>query len=67
MSKSATAEVCLEGVEGVEPRYFVQSLWNNLVNSMAKIHCQVMHKTVSRPVNGKYRCWSCLREFETGW
>ena len=65
MSKMATAEVCLEGVSS--PRFSVRGAWSVILSSLAMVHCRVMHKAVSRPVNGKYRCWSCLREFETGW
>ena len=64
MSKMATAEVCLENVES---RFAVKGLWSVFAKSLAKVHCRLMHKSVSRPVNGKYRCWSCLQEFETEW
>ena len=64
MSKSVAAEVCLEGLA---PRFSVKNLWVTLSEGLAKLHCQLMHQKVSRPVNGKYRCWSCLREFDSTW
>ena len=64
MSKLATAEVCLERVE---PRLSERTLWAALSQGLAKFQCQLLHKSISRPVNGKYRCWTCLREFESNW
>ncbi len=29
--------------------------------------CRLMHRAISRPVNGRYRCWVCLREFPARW
>jgi hypothetical protein len=31
------------------------------------LYCSLFHKSISRPVAGKYRCWKCLREFELEW
>ncbi len=64
MSKLAGGEVCLENVM---PQGSVKGLWSSIVESLADVRCRWMHNTVSRPVNGKYRCWSCLREFESNW
>jgi len=64
MSKLAAAEVCLEQVA---PRYTAKGLWTTFLESLAEVQCRMMHKAVSRPVNGKYRCWTCLREFESNW
>lgn len=64
MSKTATAEVCLEGLA---PRFSAKNLWVALSETISKLHCQLRHQKVSLPVNGKYRCWSCLREFDTTW
>ena len=64
MSKLAAAEVCLEVVE---PRYSLRNFWINFSKSVNKLHCRLVHKTISRPVNGKYRCWTCLQEFSTDW
>ena len=64
MSKMAAAEVCLDVVT---PRYSIKALCSTMMKGAAKLHCRLMHKSVSRPVNGKYRCWSCLQEFDTTW
>jgi hypothetical protein len=32
-----------------------------------RLYCRSFHGAISRPVNGRYRCWQCLREFELGW
>ncbi len=32
-----------------------------------RLYCRLFHRAISRPVNGRYRCWTCLREFEPGW
>ena len=64
MSKMAMAEVCLERVES---GFSVKAFWSSMAKSLAQIHCRVMHKSVSRPVNGKYRCWTCLQEFDSIW
>jgi hypothetical protein len=31
------------------------------------LYCRWFHKSISRPVGGKYRCWKCLREFDMDW
>ena len=31
------------------------------------LFCRLFHKSISRPVHGKYRCWKCLREFDLEW
>ncbi len=64
MSKLAAAEVCLEGVEA---HFSEKSFWATLSQSLAKVHCRLVHNSISRPVNGKYRCWTCLQEFDSGW
>lgn len=60
MSKLAAAEVCLERVE---PGLSVKGFWASFSKSFAKLHCRLVHNNISRPVNGKYRCWTCLQEF----
>ena len=64
MSKVATAEVCLEGAT---PRFSGKGLWSTLLKSLAEFRCRLMHKSVSLPVHGRYRCWTCLQEYETDW
>ena len=34
---------------------------------VGNFYCQMFHRSISRPVNGKYRCWKCLREFQLRW
>jgi hypothetical protein len=38
-----------------------------LIVSLGETRCRLMHQKISHPVNGKYRCWVCLREFHTDW
>lgn len=64
MSRMGAAEVCLEQVGS---RFSFRAGWSALRQSIAKLHCELMHKSLSRPVNGKYRCWTCLKEFDTNW
>lgn len=64
MSKLATAEVCLEGVQ---PRLGEKSLWTSFSQNLREFRCRLIHKSISRPVNGKYRCWTCLQEFDSNW
>lgn len=64
MSKLAVGEVCLERME---PRISVKSYWAILSKGLGKLRCRWVHKSISHPVNGKYRCWTCLHEFDTGW
>jgi hypothetical protein len=40
---------------------------SRIIAVTGNIYCRAFHKTISRPVNGKYRCWRCLREFDLGW
>jgi hypothetical protein len=35
--------------------------------TMGNLYCQLFHRSISRPVNGRYRCWKCLREFHLRW
>jgi hypothetical protein len=64
MSKLAAAEVCLEGMES---QFSFRSFWFTFSKSLGKLRCRLAHKSISRPVNGKYRCWTCLQEFDTSW
>lgn len=38
-----------------------------LMSMLGDLYCKVFHDAISRPVEGKYRCWKCLREFELDW
>ena len=64
MSKLVGAEVCLEGV-GID--ISARSFWATLSKNLGKLHCRLLHKSISHPINGKYRCWTCLQEFDTEW
>jgi hypothetical protein len=35
--------------------------------ALGNLHCRMFHKTISRPINGKYHCWQCLKEFDIRW
>ncbi len=48
-------------------RMFSLRLWEGLHAHLAGTLCRTMHRSISRPVNGKYRCWTCLREFPVSW
>ena len=65
MTKTAAAEVCLDKPES--PRFAVGELLNTMLQALARRRCQFLHEEISRPVNGKYRCWTCQREFDTEW
>ncbi len=43
------------------------SLYTPLLLSLGNIYCRLFHRSISLPVNGRYRCWECHREFETDW
>jgi hypothetical protein len=40
---------------------------NLLYTKAGNVYCRLFHRSISHPVNGKYRCWKCLREFQLGW
>ena len=40
---------------------------HKLVRACGDLPCRMFHKTISRPINGKYHCWQCLKEFEVRW
>jgi hypothetical protein len=42
-------------------------IYRRLLVSAGNLYCRLFHQSVSRPVAGKYRCWMCLREFDTEW
>ncbi len=39
----------------------------SLFGAAGKLYCRLFHKSISRPVNGHYHCWKCLREFQARW
>jgi hypothetical protein len=60
-------------VAGTQIHYRVRNapepvgLWTALRTGLGKAHCRMFHRSISRPVKGKYRCWKCLHEFQTNW
>jgi hypothetical protein len=35
-----------------------------LRTKVGNVYCRLFHRSISYPVNSKYRCWKCFREFE---
>lgn len=65
MMKIGAAEVCLEKPQAARiPVAEFLSMW---LEALARRRCQLIHTSISRPVNGRYRCWTCYREFDTNW
>jgi hypothetical protein len=60
----SASESCLESLER-------STLWARisarLSGAVGNLYCRTFHREISRPVNGRYRCWRCLREFDLGW
>lgn len=63
-SKLTAGEICLEDVG---TSLSIKGLWAGLSNSLARLRCRLVHKSISHPIHGKYRCWTCLQEFDTDW
>jgi hypothetical protein len=38
-----------------------------IFRNLGHLYCRLFHNAISRPVEGKYRCWKCLREFDLDW
>ena len=60
-----TAEAYLERLAA--PRFAPVGLWSRIHQRLAEARCRLIHRSISHPVNGKYRCWTCLKEYETNW
>jgi len=43
------------------------TVYRLLTLNLGNLYCRLFHRSISRPVGRKYRCWRCLREFEVGW
>jgi len=43
------------------------NFWTGTWLAIGRLYCRSFHRTISRPVNGKYTCWRCLREYELEW
>ncbi len=65
MVKTAAGEACLDTT--VQSGLRLGIVWATLRKRVAKARCQLIHRSISMPVHGKYRCWKCLQEFETNW
>ena len=65
MTKATAEAICLETPKN--PRAAMSESLRNTVQMLAMYRCRLIHRSISRPVNGKYRCWHCLREYQTGW
>jgi hypothetical protein len=65
MVKTAAGEACFERV--IQPRLSVGSFLTTMRRRVAKSRCRLVHRSISLPVHGKYRCWKCLQEFDTNW
>ena len=65
MTKAAVDVVCLDTPRN--PRMALSESLRTMLQTLAIYRCRLIHQAISRPVRGKYRCWHCLREFETGW
>jgi len=63
MTKAATDVVCLETPKN--PRIAVTEVLKTFAETVADYRCRWVHRSISYPVAGKYRCWQCLREFDT--
>jgi hypothetical protein len=57
------SETCIAESRVLRQSSFLQSF----LDSLGDVYCRVFHNSISRPVDGAYRCWTCLREFETEW
>ena len=42
-------------------------VYNGMLAAIGNLYCRSLHSAISHPVNGKYRCWQCLREFDLRW
>ena len=42
-------------------------VYQRLFASAGNLYCHLFHRSISRPVAERYRCWKCLREFEIDW
>ncbi len=62
-------EAVMSSVCIVQPRVLDWPLdyLRRLIAALGTARCRLMHRSVSRPVNGTYRCWICLREFPADW
>ena len=51
----------------VQDSHLQTSMYGRHLEALGALYCRLFHKSISRPVQGKYRCWKCLRQFELEW
>jgi hypothetical protein len=59
----SASESCLAANRGT----LLTAVHKLLFFNPGNLYCRLFHRSISRPVGGRYRCWRCLREFEIGW
>ena len=60
----SASESCLAASRGTP---LLTTVYKLLSLNPGNLYCRLFHRSISRPVGGRYRCWRCLREFEIGW
>ena len=56
-----------ECLQNARPTTVWMEAYTRISYAIGNLYCRSFHKAISRPVNGKYHCWRCLREFDLGW
>ena len=56
-----------QAVRGIPATPDCAGMLRKISARIGSLRCRVMHRNISRPVNGRYICWSCLREFPVEW
>jgi transposase-like protein len=59
----SASESCLAASRGTT----LLTTVHKLLLKPGNLYCRLFHRSISRPAGGRYRCWSCHREFEIGW
>jgi hypothetical protein len=65
MTKTPAVEACLTGLAAAKSP--VGGFWRTLRQRLVKTRCRLIHRSISHPIHGKYRCWTCLIEFNIDW
>lgn len=40
---------------------------HDVLSLVGATYCRLFHRSISLPVDGRYHCWKCLREFDVDW
>lgn len=56
-----------ESLVAEQPVAAGMTFFREWMHQAGNLYCRWFHHSISRPVGGKYRCWKCLRDFETDW